>query len=108
MGKSWKFNAASGPHRKRIESAGLHDRYYRHAFAPRCPAETPAYAHRLPAARRAALLRLCDAPQQCENTLKTSATPTDLNYQQTLNDVALLVAHPAAMPSVAVITSGTA
>jgi NADP-dependent 3-hydroxy acid dehydrogenase YdfG len=43
----------------------------------------------------------------CENTLQTSATLTDLNSQQTLNNVALLVAHPAAMPSVAVITSGT-
>jgi hypothetical protein len=43
----------------------------------------------------------------CANTLNTSGTLTDLNYQQTLNNVALFVAHPSAMPSVAVVNSGT-
>jgi hypothetical protein len=42
-----------------------------------------------------------------DNTLKTSATLTDLNYQQVLDNVALFVAHPSAMPSLAVINAGT-
>jgi hypothetical protein len=42
-----------------------------------------------------------------DNTLRTSATLTDLNYQQVLNNVAMFVANPAAMPSVAVINAGT-
>jgi hypothetical protein len=42
-----------------------------------------------------------------DNTLRTAATLTDLNYQQVLNNVARFVANPAAMPSVVVINSGT-
>src|SRR5262249_12845382 len=42
-----------------------------------------------------------------DNTLRTAGTLTDLNYQQVLDNVALIVAHPSAMPSVAVINSGT-
>jgi hypothetical protein len=42
-----------------------------------------------------------------DNTLRTSATLTDLNYQQVLNNVAMFVANPSAMPSVAVINAGT-
>jgi hypothetical protein len=41
------------------------------------------------------------------NTLRTTATLTDLNYQQVLNNLAMFVANPSAMPSVAVINSGT-
>jgi hypothetical protein len=42
-----------------------------------------------------------------DNTLQASATLTDLNYQQVLNNVAMFVAHPAAMPSLAVVNAGT-
>jgi hypothetical protein len=42
-----------------------------------------------------------------DNTLKTGATLADLNYQQVLDNVACFVAHPAAMPSIAVINAGT-
>jgi hypothetical protein len=42
-----------------------------------------------------------------DNTLHTSATLTDLNYQQVLNNVALIVARPSALPSLAVINAGT-
>jgi hypothetical protein len=42
-----------------------------------------------------------------DNTLKTSSTLTDLNYQQVLDNVARFVAHPSAMPSIAVINAGT-
>ncbi len=42
-----------------------------------------------------------------DNTTRTTATLTDLNYQQVLNNVAMFVANPAALPSVAVVTSGT-
>jgi hypothetical protein len=42
-----------------------------------------------------------------DNTARTAATLTDLNYQQVLDNVALFVANPSAMPSVAVINSGT-
>jgi hypothetical protein len=42
-----------------------------------------------------------------DNTLRTSATLTDLNYQQVLNNVAMFVANPATMPAVAVVNSGT-
>jgi hypothetical protein len=42
-----------------------------------------------------------------DHTLRTSATLTDLNYQQVLNNLALFVANPSAMPSVAVINAGT-
>jgi hypothetical protein len=43
----------------------------------------------------------------CDNTLKTSATLTDLNYQMVLNNVAMFAAHPSAMPSIAIINAGT-
>jgi hypothetical protein len=42
-----------------------------------------------------------------DNTVRTAATLTDLNYQQVLNNVAMFVANPAALPSVAVVNSGT-
>jgi hypothetical protein len=42
-----------------------------------------------------------------DNTVKTSATLADLNYQQVLDNVARFVAHPAAMPAIAVINAGT-
>lgn len=42
-----------------------------------------------------------------DNTLRTSGTLTDLNYQQVLNNVALFTANPSSMPAIAVITSGT-
>jgi hypothetical protein len=42
-----------------------------------------------------------------ENTLQTTATLTDLNYQQVLDNVALFVTNPSAMPSLAVINAGT-
>lgn len=42
-----------------------------------------------------------------DSTLRTNATLTDLNYQQVLNNLALFVANPAALPSVAVINAGT-
>jgi hypothetical protein len=42
-----------------------------------------------------------------DNTLQTTATLTDLNYQMVLDNVALIAAHPSAMPSVAVINAGT-
>jgi hypothetical protein len=42
-----------------------------------------------------------------DNTVRTAATLTDLNYQQVLNNVAMFMANPSAMPAVAVVTSGT-
>jgi hypothetical protein len=42
-----------------------------------------------------------------DDTVCTSATLTDLNYQQVLNNVALIVNQPSALPSFAVINSGT-
>lgn len=42
-----------------------------------------------------------------DDTLCTSATLSDLNYQQVLNNVAMFVAQPGAMPSIAVVNSGT-
>lgn len=42
-----------------------------------------------------------------DNTVRTAATLTDLNYQQVLNNVALFVHNPASMPAVAVINAGT-
>jgi hypothetical protein len=42
-----------------------------------------------------------------DNTVRTAATLTDLNYQQVLNNVAMFAANPAALPSVAVVNSGT-
>jgi hypothetical protein len=42
-----------------------------------------------------------------DNTTRTAATLTDLNYQQVLNNVAMFAANPSAMPSVAVVNSGT-
>jgi hypothetical protein len=41
-----------------------------------------------------------------DNTVRTTATLTDLNYQQVLDNVALFVANPSAMPSIAVINAG--
>jgi hypothetical protein len=42
-----------------------------------------------------------------DNTLKTSSTLTDLNYQQVLDNLAMFVANPSAMPSIAVFNAGT-
>lgn len=42
-----------------------------------------------------------------DNTTRTAATLTDLNYQQVLNNVAMFAASPAALPAVAVVNSGT-
>lgn len=42
-----------------------------------------------------------------DNTVKTAATLTDLNYQQILDNVAMFAAHPGALPSIAVINTGT-
>ncbi len=42
-----------------------------------------------------------------DDTACTSATLTDLNYQQVLNNVAMFVHQPSVMPSFAVVNSGT-
>ncbi|CAN5134393.1 hypothetical protein BH10PLA2_BH10PLA2_09850 [soil metagenome] len=42
-----------------------------------------------------------------DDTVSTTATLTDLNYQQVLNNVAMFVAQPSSMPSFAVVNSGT-
>jgi hypothetical protein len=42
-----------------------------------------------------------------DDTLRTTGTLTDLNYQQVLNNVALFVANPSSLPSVSVINAGT-
>ena len=42
-----------------------------------------------------------------DSTLRTGATLTDLNYQQVLNNLALFVANPSAMPSIAVFNCAT-
>jgi hypothetical protein len=42
-----------------------------------------------------------------DNTTRATETLTDLNYQQILDNVAMFVSNPAALPSVAVVTSGT-
>jgi hypothetical protein len=41
------------------------------------------------------------------NSMKTTATLADLNYQQVLNNVAQFTANPAIMPSFAVFNAGT-
>jgi hypothetical protein len=43
----------------------------------------------------------------CTNTLKTTATLTDLNYRMVLDNVAMFVANPSAMPSIAIANAGT-
>jgi hypothetical protein len=58
----------------------------------------------------AALVLLCGCRTHLslrDNTLRTSGTLTDLNYQQVLDNLARFEANPAAMPSVAVINAGT-
>ena len=42
-----------------------------------------------------------------DNTVRTSGTLTDLNYQQVLDNVAMFVANPSSMPSVSIINAGT-
>jgi hypothetical protein len=42
-----------------------------------------------------------------DNTVCTAATLTDLNYQQVLDNLAMLIANPSALPSIAVINAGT-
>lgn len=41
------------------------------------------------------------------NSVRTSATLADLNYQQVLDNIAQFTANPAAMPSLAVFNAGT-
>ncbi len=41
------------------------------------------------------------------NSVKTTGTLADLNYQQVLNNVAQFTANPSAMPSIAVFNAGT-
>ena len=42
-----------------------------------------------------------------QNTLSTTATLADLNCQQILDNVARFVAHPDALPSLAVVNNGS-
>ena len=42
-----------------------------------------------------------------DNTLRTTSTLTDLNYQQVLDNLARFHDNPAAMPSIAVVNAGT-
>jgi hypothetical protein len=42
-----------------------------------------------------------------DNSVRATGTLTDLNYQQVLNNVAMFVANPSALPSVAVFNAGT-
>jgi hypothetical protein len=42
-----------------------------------------------------------------ENTVRTVSTLTELNYQQVLDNVALMTANAASMPSIVVVNSGT-
>src|SRR5262249_22822022 len=42
-----------------------------------------------------------------DNTVRTTGTLTDLNYQQVLDNVAMFVANPSSMPSVSIINAGT-
>jgi len=42
-----------------------------------------------------------------DNTVKTTATLADLNYQQVLNNLAVFVANPAVLPSFALVNAGT-
>ena len=42
-----------------------------------------------------------------DNSVRTSATLADLNYQQVLDNIAQFTANPAAMPSLAVFNAGT-
>lgn len=42
-----------------------------------------------------------------DNTLQTTATLTDLNYQQVLDNVARFTVSPSSLPSIAVVNQGT-
>lgn len=42
-----------------------------------------------------------------KNTIRTTNTLTEINYQQVLNNIALMSANASAMPSISVINSGT-
>ena len=42
-----------------------------------------------------------------DNTLATTETLTDLNYQQVMDNLARFVANPAVMPSLAIVNAGT-
>jgi hypothetical protein len=42
-----------------------------------------------------------------DNTVKAANTLTDLNYRQVLDNVAMFVANPSAMPHVSIINAGT-
>jgi hypothetical protein len=42
-----------------------------------------------------------------DNTVRTCTTLTELNYQQVLNNLAMFVANPSALPSVAIVNAGT-
>ncbi|MBX3413988.1 MAG: hypothetical protein KF708_14960 [Pirellulales bacterium] len=65
-------------------------------------------------ARLALLLMLTLAATGCrthlslrDNTLQTTATLADLNYQQVLDNLARFESNPAAMPSIAIVNAGT-
>src|SRR5262245_43450149 len=54
------------------------------------------------------LLGACATPLRLRNnTLKTNATLTDLNYQMVLRNVAMFSANPSTMPAISVINAGT-
>jgi hypothetical protein len=42
-----------------------------------------------------------------DNTICTAVSLTDLNYQQVLDNLAMFVANPSVMPSIAIINAGT-
>jgi hypothetical protein len=57
-----------------------------------------------------ALPLLCGCATQrslCTHTVQTTGTLTDLQYRMVLENVAMFVANPSAMPSVAVVNDGT-
>jgi hypothetical protein len=43
-----------------------------------------------------------------DDAVKWSNTLSDLNYQQVLNNVAMFVHNPSALPSLVAVTAGTA
>ena len=46
--------------------------------------------------------------QLCDNAVKMTNTLTEYNYQQVLDNVAMFVQNPSALPSVALLNAGTA
>jgi hypothetical protein len=43
----------------------------------------------------------------CNHTVNTTATLTDLNHRMVLENIAMFVANPSAMPSIAIVNAGT-